>query len=694
MDDKDECVLLIESDLDATTHIRTALAEARGEPLKVERVANLNDGLARLSQGGIKAILLNLSLTDSQGVETFDKIKAIACHVPIVILSNLDREVVAKLAIQRGAHDYLLTDHINSHTLTHAISKAMGRVVTEDALELDNGIAQDTLNSIGDAVISTNIAGNISYLNGMAERMTGWSLTEARGQPFSNVFRIIDSVTREALPNPMDRAIMENHPVGLPADCVLVRRDGVEAPIEDSTTPIHDLGGQVIGAVMVFRNVGATQAKFLKMYHLAQHDFLTNLPNRLLLNDRLTQAISRARRHRSQLAVLFVDVDRFKNINDTLGHLIGDKLLQSVAQRLTTCVRNSDTVSRLGGDEFVVLLADAEHAAAAESSAAKIITAMTEKHCVAEHELRVTLSIGISIFPDDGDDAETLFRNADAAMFHAKEIGRNNYQFFEQDMIDRAIERHSLVGGLRQALAHEEFVLHYQPKINLKTGDITGAEAFIRWQHPDRGLLPPNQFVPVAENFGLIVPIGQWILREACRQAQAWQNAGLRPTSVAVNISAAEFRNEGLLADIRSILLETGLAPCYLEIELAESILAQDSEAARSVLHALKSLGVKLAIDDFGIGHSSLGYLRQFPVDTLKINQLFVRDVATDHSDATIVSAVIGMGNSLKLRVSAGGVETREQLAFLQAEQCTEGQGFYFSPPLAAEAFADLLEAA
>ncbi len=691
MDDKNDSVLLIESDLGAATLIRAALDDARDGPFAIEWVANLYAALERLSKGGIKAILLNLFLPDSQGIETFDKLYAMESPTPILILSDFDHEDVAKLAIQRGAQDYLLTGHIDGYSLSRAIRNVMERKMAEEALFIEKERAQVTLNSIGDAVISTDITGNVTYLNVVAERMTGWPQAEAKGQPFTDVFRIVDGVTRETLRNPMDLAIKENKPVGLTSNSVLIRRNGFEASIEDSAAPIRDRGGHVTGAVIVFHDVSEARSMVLKMSHLAQHDYLTDLPNRLLLNDRLTQAISMARRRRQQLAVLFLDVDRFKNINDSLGHLIGDKLLQSVARRLTTCVRGSDTVSRQGGDEFVVLLADVDHAKAVGYGAAKILSALAEKHCIAEHDLNVTLSIGISLFPGDGEDAETLLKNADAAMYHAKENGRNRYQFFKQDMNDRAVERQSLEGSLRQALARQEFVLHYQPKVNLVTGAITGAEALIRWLHPVRGLLSPKQFVTIAEDSGLIVSIGQWVLREACRQAQAWQNAGLRP--IAVNISAIEFRREDFLADIRGILRNTGLDPHYLEIELTESVLVQDVESTMAVLHALKALGVQLAIDDFGTGYSSLSYLRQFPIGTLKIDQSFVRDITTDNGDATIVSAVVSMGNSLKLRVSAEGVETQEQLAFLKAEHCEEGQGFYFSPPVDAEAFAELLGA-
>jgi diguanylate cyclase (GGDEF)-like protein len=424
---------------------------------------------------------------------------------------------------------------------------------------------------------------------------------------------------------------------------------------------------------------------------LAQHDFLTDLPNRLLLNDRLAQAIALARRDGNQLAVLFLDLDRFKHINDSLGHAIGDQLLQSVAERLAACVRTSDTVSRQGGDEFVILLSKVEHAKDAARSAEKMLAALTTSHRIAQHDLHVTVSIGIGIYPDDGQDAETLVKSADTAMYHAKENGRNNYQFFTQDMNLRAVERQSLEGGLRRAVGRQEFVLHYQPKVNLETGAITGAEALIRWLHPVRGLILPAQFVPIAEDCGLIVPIGQWVVREACRQIRVWLDAGLRPTPVAVNISAVEFRTKDFLESVRATLEDTCLEPRYLELELTESVLMQDAESTTSVLQALKAMGVQLAVDDFGTGYSSLSYLRQFPIDALKVDQSFVHDITSDPEDATIVSAVIGMGKNLKQRVIAEGVETREQLAFLQSQGCDEGQGYYFSQPVVAEEFARLL---
>ncbi|MHB1942428.1 MAG: putative bifunctional diguanylate cyclase/phosphodiesterase [Acidiferrobacteraceae bacterium] len=685
-------VLLVERDPDTANLIEKALVDARDGPFSIEWVATLSDGLKRLTEGKIKAILLNLFLPDSQGIETLDKLYATARQIPILILSDLNQEDIAQQAIQRGAQDYFLKGHIDGYSLSHVLRNVMARQVVEEALFIETERAQVTLNSIGDAVISADIVGNVTYLNAVAEHMTGWALEEAAGRPLTDVFRIIDGVTREPLRSPIELAVERNEPAGLIAHCILIRRDGLELPIEDSVAPIHDRSGHVIGAVMVFHDVGEARAMVLKMSHLAQHDFLTGLPNRVLFNDRLTQAISSARRRHEQLAVLFLDLDRFKNINDSLGHIVGDKLLQQVAQRLITCVRSSDTVSRQGGDEFVILLSDIEHAEDAGRRAENMLSVLADPHSVAGHDLNITTSIGISIYPSDGDDAETLIKNADAAMYHAKQTLGDKYQFFRQDMNDRAVERQSLEAALRRAVAGQEFVLHYQPRINLETGEITGTEALIRWLHPQRGLLFPGQFVSIAEECGLMVPIGRWVLQEACRQVHAWLDAGLRPAPVAINISMVEFRSKDFLESTRNILQEAHLDPCHLEIELTESAFMQDDESASAVLQALKAMGVRLAIDDFGTGYSSLSYLKRFPIDILKIDQSFLCDITTNPDDATIVSAVIGMGNNLKKRVSAEGVETPEQLAFLRAERCGEGQGYYFSRPVVSERYAKLLE--
>jgi len=410
------------------------------------------------------------------------------------------------------------------------------------------------------------------------------------------------------------------------------------------------------------------------------------------MQDRLSQAIEVARRQRRQLAVMFMDLDRFKHINDSLGHAVGDQLLQSIAKRLVACGRQSDTVSRQGGDEFLLLLPYIEHADDAALSAQKMLTALAPPHHIDGSDIHISVSIGISIYPDDGQDAQTLIKCADTAMYYAKENGRNNFKFFEQDMNTRAVQRQSIESSLRQALDRQEFVLHYQPKMDLQSGTIVGAEAFIRWQHPQRGLLSPVEFVPIAEDSGLIRPIGRWVLREACRQARTWLQAGLPPITVAVNTSALELRAEDFLENLRAILEETQIEPRYLELELTESVLMRDAESTGSLLQAIADLGVKLAIDDFGTGYSSLSYLSRFPIDTLKIDQSFVNRMNGNPDDANIVSAVISMGKSLRQRVIAEGVETPEQHASLLALHCDEGQGYYFGRPVPAEALATLLQ--
>jgi diguanylate cyclase (GGDEF)-like protein/PAS domain S-box-containing protein len=578
--------------------------------------------------------------------------------------------------------------------ITERKSTELALRVAEEALFDEKERAQVTLNSIGDAVLTTDILGNVAYLNLVAEQMTGWSWQEALGRPLAEVFSIVDGATSKVAANPAQIAIREDRTVGLPCNCTLIRRDGFESAIEDSAAPIHNREGQETGAVIVFHDVSQSRAMAQKMSHLAQHDFLTDLPNRVLLTERLSQAIGLAQRHRKQVALLFLDLDNFKHINDSLGHTVGDQLLQVVAKRLTACVRITDTVCRQGGDEFVILLAAIDQPQDAALVAEKLLAAFVAPHLVVGHELHVTLSIGISVYPDDGIDVDTVMQNADTAMYHAKASGRNNYQFFRTDMNTQAVRRQFVESGLRRALRHEEFTLQYQPQIDLASGAMIGTEALIRWQDPDLGLIHPGKFVPIAEECGLIVPIGRWVMREACRQTRAWLDAGLPAVPVAVNISALEFKHKCFVENVALILQETCLPPRYLELELTESILMQDSEASAAVLLALKGMGLKLVIDDFGTGYSSLSYLKRFPIDTLKIDQSFVRDIVADTDDATIVSAVIAMAKSLKQRVIAEGVETQEQLAFLRARQCDVGQGFLFSHPLAAADFALLLVAA
>jgi diguanylate cyclase len=446
----------------------------------------------------------------------------------------------------------------------------------------------------------------------------------------------------------------------------------------------------VVAAVKAMMMKDAAEQATVQMAHMAEHDVLTGLPNRALLADRLAQSITLAQRHDRKLALMYLDLDNFKRINDLFGHAVGDQLLRSVAKRLKGCVRLSDTISRQGGDEFVALMSEVEEVRDAILIAEKFIKAMTEPHFIDGHRLRVNLSIGISVYPDDGKDAEALFRNADTAMYHAKKVGRKNYQMFTSGMNDIAVNRQSVEKSLRHALEHRQFVLHYQPKVNLETGAITGAEALIRLQPSNHQLVYPTKFVNIAEECGLILPIGKWALREACRQTKTWLQAGLDIGQIAVNVSAKELHNLNFIEGVLAVLDETGLAPGNLELEVTESGLMEDMEQTMTIFHSLKDIGIRVAVDDFGTGYSSLSLLLQIPIDTIKIDRSFVEKINGNDGEA-VINAAIAIGKSLKQRVVAEGIETQQQLTLLKSSHCAEGQGYYFGRPMAADEFTALL---
>jgi diguanylate cyclase (GGDEF)-like protein/PAS domain S-box-containing protein len=419
-----------------------------------------------------------------------------------------------------------------------------------------------------------------------------------------------------------------------------------------------------------------------RVQFLAYYDALTGLPNRILLQDRINTALASARRRKERVAVLFLDLDRFKIINDSLGHSTGDLLLQEVASRLKGWAREQDTVARVGGDEFVVLLTSMGQESDAAVAAQRIIRVLSVEYSIRGQSLSITTSIGISVFPHNGIDGETLIKHADTAMYCAKQKGPNNVQFFTEDLNSQMVERLAIENGLRLALDRQEFFLVYQPQMDIATGRVVGYEALIRWKHPVLGLVPPDKFIRIAENSGLIVPIGEWVLRTACSQVRRWQNEGLPAVRIAVNVSAVQFRQDGFRDLIRDVLRETGLAPECLELELTESLLLTNADVVFSVLQELNEMGLSLAIDDFGTGYSSLSYLKQFRVNKLKIDRSFIRDIAEHSDDAAITTAIISMAKSLNLKVIAEGVETEEQMSFLRVHQCDEIQGYYFSKPL------------
>jgi len=690
-------ILLVQENAADARAVRDALTNSSPYALSVDWVRHCFEAVKLLAGDsargaeGFAAVLVELFLPDCNGLETFDRLFKVAPQVPILVLSTSQHEPIARQAVQRGAQDYLLKGRLDNYLLPKALGSMIDRAAHAEALFEEKERAQVTLNSIGDAVLSCDVSSRVTYLNKVAEQLTGWTGEKASGRPIEDVFHIIDATTRSTIPNPMAMAIREDRTVMLAPNSLLLRDDGVEAAIEDSAAPIHDRHGRVTGAVMVFHDVSSTRALSLNLTHQAQHDSLTGLPNRLLLDDRLNHAMGIARRHGVKLALLYLDLDRFKNVNDSLGHEIGDRLLKVIAQRLLGCVRGSDTVSRQGGDEFVILLSEVAAGQDAAISAEKVLRALNAPIDIDGHQLHVSASIGIAIYPEDGEDPASLLKHADFAMYHAKDCGRKNYQFFREDMNVRALERQSIEDGLHLALERGELVLYYQPIVDLWSGRPTGVEALIRWRHPHRGLLFPQQFVPIAEECGLILPIGRWALSEACRQNRAWQDAGLPPLRIAVNVSAVELRHKDFVEGVRTCMSDNGLSSQHLELELTETFLMQDSASTALVLRSLKELGIQLALDDFGTGYSSLSHLKGFPIDTLKIDKAFVSELDTNPDDASIVRAVIGLGRSLNIRVVAEGVETAAQLARLQEQQCPEGQGYYFSRPVIADEFPRLL---
>ena len=482
-----------------------------------------------------------------------------------------------------------------------------------------------------------------------------------------------------------------------------VKKDGGIVPFELRATPIIK-DDKIVAVQAILRNITERKQSEEKIIYMAYYDTLTNLPNRYLLKDRLKQALASAKKYERLVAILFLDLDNFKRINDTLGHEIGDQLLQSVADRLVRFMRKSDTiarlsgnelektVARLGGDEFTVLLTEVRYIQDAAKVAQRIIDLFSQPFKIKDHDIYISSSIGISVYPYNADDVDTLLKNADMAMYHAKDQGRNNFQFYTESMNIATHERFALENKLRKALDLSEFQLYYQPQLNTRSRKIFGVEALIRWIHPDKGLLSPNAFIPLAEETGLILPIGEWILLTACAQNKAWQIAGFEPIHVTVNISGTQFRQNNFVETVTKALNDAVLDPRYLELELTESIFMETTETTITTLKELKALGVRVSIDDFGIGYSSLSYLKRFPIDTLKIDRSFVRDIPTDPNDKAIINAIIAMAHSLNLRVVAEGVETIHQMSFLHKQEIDGMQGYLFSSPLPTDSLTQLLK--
>ena len=591
-----------------------------------------------------------------------------------------------------GVHRTVLTSKIplmNSEGKIFGILGAFSDVTEQRRSDLALRLQSRALDASVNAIMITapTEGGNIiEYVNPAFKRITGYDASEALGHDCRFLQR--DDRDQEGL-----QLIRDALRAGREVSAVLrnYRKDGVLFWNQLYIAPVPDADGLTTHHISVINDVTELIQYQEQLEYQANYDTLTRMPNRNLLRDRLEQALARAGRVQGRLAVIFIDLDGFKNVNDGLGHSVGDKLLAVIAERLAQCARSSDTVARHGGDEFVVVLSDPadENAVMAWMERARI--AIAEPMWIDDTELYVGCSMGASLFPQDGNDPETLLKKADLAMYRAKDMGRNTYQFYQPEMNSTVGTRLDLERRLRRALRDGEFLLHYQPQVNLLTEQIIGVEALVRWQDPEIGLIMPGGFITVAEECGLISLLGEWVLREACRQNKAWQMAGLPPVCVSVNLSARQFHQKNIAAQVKAVLEETGLEPQYLELELTESAIMRNADEAAAMLAELRAVGVGLAIDDFGTGYSSLSYLKRFQVDRLKIDRSFVSDIGRNADDEVITSAIITLAHSLQLRVIAEGVETAEQLAFLKQRSCDEMQGYYFSKPLPHESIPALL---
>jgi len=572
------------------------------------------------------------------------------------------------------------------HTGMHPVVLTLNDLTAQRRAEEELRLAATVFDHSVEAILITDAQRRILSVNKAFSALTGFSADMVLGKAPEILasslvsLRYYDEIWREAA----DKGSWQG-------EIWQCRRDGTDFPEWFSVAAVRDRANTITHYVAVFSDITERKASEARIAFLAHHDSLTTLPNRTLFQDRLEQALVRAERQNGVVALLFLDLDRFKTINDSLGHMAGDRLLQSVAERLRHCVRDADTICRQGGDEFIIVLPEIADVEAPARVADKILRRLAEPFEVDGHMLGTSFSIGISVYPNDGVDASTLMKNADTAMYHAKENGRNTYRFFTEAMNANAMERLQIENHLRLALDHGELSVCLQPQVRLESGAIVGCEALVRWNSSTLGNVPPERFISIAEESGLIVPIGRWVLREACRFAMGWYKRGVRQVVVAVNISALQFRRDDIVMAVREVLDETGLSPECLELELTESLLMENAEDVLETVQRLKSLGVRLSIDDFGTGYSSLSYLKRFAVDRLKIDQGFVRDMVDDPDDAAIVRAIIQLGRSLKLDVIAEGAESRAQVDFLMREGCREAQGYFFCPPVSNDVFMDML---
>jgi diguanylate cyclase (GGDEF)-like protein/PAS domain S-box-containing protein len=687
---------------DDDRQIREVLHELLSEHYECAEVSSGEEALAVLQGENFNLVLSDIMMGGITGLEMVPQVLRLAPDTVVIMISGEQNIESAIQALRVGAFDYI-TKPFDLRHVEAAVKRALehhelrrSKRYYENFLEemvkkrtVDLNKANQTLRVLIEAsplaIYVLDTFGNVTLWNPAAGRMFGWSEAEVLNSPLA----IVPEDRREAFQTSFAEALQGK--LNTNYETRRQRKDGSLVYVSVWTATLLDHEGSISGIMAIVEDITERKAAEERIHYLAYHDTLTGLPNRVLFEERLTAAIGEAEPALDPLAVMFLSLDRFKKFNDTLGHVIGDQLLRRVAERLNASVGAGDTIACFASDEFAFLLTRARGADDSAEMARSFQTLLEPPFEIEDQELYVTASIGIGLYPHDGTDAQSLLKNSGAALYRAKQQGGNNYQFYTPDMNERALKRLALENQLRWAIERKEFKVYYQPQVKIDTGQVVGMEALVRWQHPEMGLVSPAEFIPLAEDTGLIAPIGEWVLRTACAQTKSWQDCGFTSLHVSVNLSSRQFQQPDLLLMIERQLKETGLDPSSLELEVTESSVMKNAESAISTLRELKAMGIKISIDDFGSGYSSLSYLKHLPIDVLKIDQSFVRDMTTDPKDAAIVMAIIQLAHSLQLKVNAEGVETEEQLRFLRLLRCDEMQGYLFCRPLPVEAFEQLL---
>ena len=663
---------------DQAASFEPILSKARKQLARIKGVLQESDVIVRNSAVNSEAILLNSFVLSIEQLRRLHMIARDEANSELnALLENTNSHLLMLFTVAMLVGTFVVRKILRGIRHLVEAQKQTEATLRQSATVFENA---------SEGVVITDVGINIIAVNKAFTNITGYTEQEVLGK--NPKILKSDRHDRQFYKNMWSSLIQHGEWRG---EISGRRKNGEVFPKWQTISAVRDQDGMLIHYVSVFSDISHIKETEKQLHHQAHHDSLTGLPNRLLLNARLEHTIQMAQREATNVAVLFLDLDHFKKVNDSLGHAAGDHLLKLVAKRLLLSVREGDTVARLGGDELAIVLGSLNHSRDAAMTAREVLDGLSEPFELEEHDIFVSASIGISIYPQDGRDAPALLKNADVAMYIAKSEGRNAYHFYSEDLTIKACESLSLETDLYRALERNELLLHYQPQISLQSGCIVGVEALVRWLHPEIGLIPPSSFIPLAEENGLIEAIGIWVLRNACAQAKAWQEDGLTPFRVAVNLSGRQLRNDNIALEVRNILEETGLDPCYLELELTESSVMKQAEQALKRLNALRELGITTAIDDFGTGYSSLSYLKLFPIDRLKIDRSFVRDIPHDANDVAIVKAIVTLGHSLNLSVVAEGVETQAQRELLTSIGCDEMQGYLYSAPRTASELLTML---